>query len=408
MSYNSHHWGAPTASGQSTGEGGNAGGRYSSSLEMEPMISASGNTKGAGSPGSSKYHGKRTSPGSAGRMVLVTLACLAMLYFGYGVGRDDGLETAKQPNASPTPSLVRKPPVDQKNEEVKESRPEMPNDDDEPSDEDAEDDKMIESTNSAEEREEEGRGSDDADDVDDTAAQPDLDAPQENDSSKSAEEDPADAVTEDEAAREDDEDEDDDATQDFAPDGDSDDGDDSDENAEDNDDAVADNADTDDDDEAGEGDDDTKDDDNSTEDFDNEDKDGHVDTAPKQSLEDDDSVVDDDAVSKDTDDDDPAASADDDAAGSSDDDQEDDANAIAKKLVPNGVSDTPTTAYQIPDTVHNRFVKWSKELHQISEMEEYKGGEPRVNWEWHPRKRADRFPGVDDRVSSFTFDNTTG
>ena len=352
MSYNSHHWGAPTASGQSTGEGGNAGGRYGSSLEMEPMIgtasSGSGGSQGQ-SKGSSKYHGKRTSPGSAGRMVLVTLACLAMLYFGYGVGRDDGLETAKQPNASPTPSLVRKPPTDQKNEEVKPDMTDRPNDEDEPSDEDDKD--------------------------------ADVDAPQENENdgpsttgskSKPVEEDPADAVVEDEAALQDNEDEDDDATQDFAPDG-------------DNDDAAE--------------------DDDSTEDFDDEDKDGHVDPTPeekldRQNLEDDDNVVDDDTVSKDTDDDNAAASADDDAAGSSDDDQEDDANAIAKKLVPNGVSDTPTTAYRVPDAVHNRFVKWSKELHQISEMEEYKGGEPKVNWEWHPRKRADRFPVVDDRVSA--------
>ena len=107
------------------------------------------------------------------------------------------------------------------------------------------------------------------------------------------------------------------------------------------------------------------------------------------------------------------AAADDDAAGSSDDedgndDQEDDANAIAKKPVPGGVSDTPTTAYRIPDTVHNRFIKWSKELHQISEMEEYKGGEPKVNWEWHPRKRSDRFPGVDDRVSVIHLIQMTG
>lgn len=340
MSYNSHHWGAPTASGQSTGEGGNAGGRYGSSLEMEPMIgtasSGSGGSQGQ-SKGSSKYHGKRTSPGSAGRMVLVTLACLAMLYFGYGVGRDDGLETAKQPNASPTPSLVRKPPTDQKNEKVMTDRP---NADDEPSDEDDKD--------------------------------ADVDAPQEkaNDGpsatggrSKPVEEDPADAVAEDEAARQDNEDEDDDATQDFAPDGDNDD------------DAAED------------------DDDDSTEDFDDEDKDGHVDPTPEEKVaqqnEDDDSVVDDDAVSQDADDDD---------VREDDANAEDDANVIAKKLVPGGVSDTPTTAYSVPDAVHNRFVKWSKELHQISEMEEYKGGEPRVNWEWHPRKRADRFPAVDDRV----------
>ena len=370
--YNSHHWGAPTASGQSTGEAGNPSGRYGSSLEMEPMISASGNTKGAGSPGSSKYHGKRTSPGSAGRMVLVTLACLAMLYFGYGVGRDDGLETAKQPNASPTPSLVRKPPAVDQSKEVKPDMTDRTNDDDdEPSDEDAEDDQMLESTGSAEERDE-------------------VDA-QENDGSKPVGEDPADAVTEDEAAREDDEDEDDDATQDFAPDGDS-----------NNDNADVTDAEDDDDDDSVEDD----GDDDSTEDFDDEAKDGHVDVTPgeklaQQNLEDDDSVVDDDTVSQD---------ADTSAGGSSDngDENDQDANAIAKKLVPNGVSDTPTTAYQIPDTVHNRFVKWSKELHQISEMEEYKGGEPRVNWEWHPRKRADRFPGVDDRVSSFTFDNTTG
>ena len=350
--YNSHHWGAPTASGQSTGEGGNVSGRYGSSLEMEPMIapasSGGGGSQGQ-SKGSSKYHGKRSSSLSTGRMVLVTLACLAMLYFGYGVGRDDGLETAKQPNASPTPSLVRKPPTDQKNEEVKPDMTDRPNDEDEPSDEDDKD--------------------------------ADVDAPQEKENDepsttgskiKPVEEDPADAVVEDEAALQDNEDEDDDATQDFAPDG-------------DNDDAAE--------------------DDDSTEDFDDEDKDGHVDPTPeekldRQNLEDDDNVVDDDTVSKDTDDDNAAASADDDAAGSSDDDQEDDANAIAKKLVPNGVSDTPTTAYRVPDAVHNRFVKWSKELHQISEMEEYKGGEPKVNWEWHPRKRADRFPVVDDRVSA--------
>lgn len=309
MSYNSHHWGAPTASGQSTGEGG-------SSLEMEPMIGASGNIKGAGAPGSSKYHGKRTSPGSAGRIVLVTLACLAMLYFGYGVGRDAGLETPRQPNASPTPSLVRKPPAIDQSKEVRPEMTDRPNDDDEPSDEDAEDDQMLESASSAED--EAGRGNENEAEANAVGGDDGEADAHENDGGKEEEEDPADAVTGDEAAREDNEDEDDDATQDFAPDGDSD---------------------------------------------DNNDEDSMADT----------------------DDDD-------------DGDEEDDANAIAKMLVPNGVSDTPTTAYRVPDAVHNRFVKWSKELHEISEMEEYKGGEPRVNWEWHPRKRADRFPAVDDRV----------
>ena len=416
MSYNSHHWGPPrhhnnatSTSGQSTGEGG-AGGGGRHSLEMEPMLSSSntgsghghkgndkiGNALGrlTGGSGSSKYHGKRTSSSSAGKLLLIGLACLAMMYLGFGVGRDGQVDTAKSPTAgngggkpSSTTPMVRKPnpssgKVDQK--QIQES--EMPNDDDEPSDEDEEDDKMLESSaeDDTEEDSEERKGEDDTSKV--------VDRPYVG--SLADKEDPklpesiANAVVEDTEALEDDEDEDDDATQNFAPE---------DDENEDGDGVStdADNADT------------GADDDDSTEDFADEDKDGVVKPSPEeklaqQNLEDDDNVVDDDTVSPDTDDDaDNEGAQDDDEVD--DDDEDDDAaggaNAIAQKLLPGGVSKTPIMDYRIPDSVHKRFIKWSKELHQITEMEEYKGGEPKVNWEWHPRKRRDRFPGVEERVS---------
>ena len=414
MSYNSHHWGPPrhnnatSSSGQSTGEGGGgSGGRHS--LEMEPMLSSSsssghghkgndriGNALGrlTGGSGSSKYHGKRTSSSSAGKLLLIGLACLAMMYLGFGVGRDGQVDTAKSPagsgesKASPTTPMVRKPnpssgKVDQK--QIQES--EMPNDDDEPSDEDEEDDKMLESSAEEDDNSSSGerKGEDDTSKV---ADRPYV-------GSLADKEDPklpesiANAVVEDTEALEDDEDEDDDATQDFAPEDDEDDA------------ADADDGTNDDVDDTDSG----ADDDDSTEDFSDEDKDGVVEPSPEeklaqQNLEDDDNVVDDDTVSPDTVDDDDEGAQDDDS--SDDDDEEDDAggaNAIAQKLLPGGVSKTPIMDYRIPDTVHKRFIKWSKELHQITEMEEYKGGEPKVNWEWHPRKRRDRFPGVEERVS---------
>lgn len=416
MSYNSHHWGpsrhhngATSPSGQSTGEGG----RHS--LEMEPMLSSDnssshghkGNDKigsalgrltGGNGGGSSKYHGKRTSlSASVGKLLLIGLACLAMVYLGFGVGRDGEVDTPKSPGNSDTgrgggpsptpPSMVRKPnssgKVDQK--QIKES--EMPNDDDEPSDEDEEDDKMLDSA------EEEGTSSGNNDEESKGGEEEDMsthkaevvDRPYAG--SLADKEDPklpesiANAVVEDTAALEDDEEEDDDATQDFAPE---------------------------------------------------EGKDGVVEASPEeklaqQNLEDDDNVVDDDTVSQDIDgaDDDDKGAEDDDGSmddddidnvdeedlakevdtvngsdgSTKDDDDEAGGNAIAQKLLPGGVSQTPTMDYRIPDTVHKRFIKWSKELHQITEMEEYKGGEPKVNWEWHPRKRKDRFPGVEERVS---------
>jgi len=381
MSYSNHHWAparenAGSPSGQSTGEGG-GGGRHS--LEMEPMISTTKNSSTGGSADSSKYHGKRTlwSSTSAGRLLLVGLACLAMMYLGFNVGGRDGDIDSGGGGPSPTP-MVRKPPNSSGKDKVKgavvDKKPiqesEMPNDDDEPSDEDEEDDKMLDG-NAEEERDsdaEEAAGSS----AGEENQHPELPESEDN------------AVIEDEAALEDDEDEDDDATQDFATSGDADA------------DADADAKDADDD---------------STQDFDDKDKDGQVEPSPEQklaqqNLEDDDNIVDDDAVSEDEDDgeavteddDDDIDSVDEEDSSASDDASDD--NAIAKKRVPGGMSKTPTMEYRIPGTVHKRFIKWSEELHKITEMEEYRGGEPKVNWEWHPRRREDRFPGVEERVSS--------
>jgi len=57
--------------------------------------------------------------------------------------------------------------------------------------------------------------------------------------------------------------------------------------------------------------------------------------------------------------------------------------------------------YHIRNKIKKRFHKWDDELRHIVEMDKYQGGEPKVNWDWHPKKRKDRFPSVEERVKYY-------
>lgn len=393
-----------SASGQETGEGGSgaSSGVWTSTshrphhddhdAEMAPMLGGGGGgggTKGNDKLGSAfrrlagdsdhngKYHGRlhHARGHSCRSAMLIGAAVAAVIYLGYSVGlggSGGGAVGASGGAGGPGPSpMVRKPKPSEPGVQVKESN--MPNDDDEPSDEDAEDDEMLEGKDGDPEKDS-GEGTDDDGVGEQKSRAPNAGAADDDDS-----------VVEDADAVEDDENEDDDAaSQNFADD-----------------DAFEDDGD------------------------DTEEKDGTADTAakdaaipstsaaPKQDLADDDSVVDDDEVSEDDSQDDDEAVDDD---GSSDDDDsigdedldkdkdlvntqlDEDGNLIAN-LFPGGVTTSPSIEYKIPSVIHKRFIKWSEELHQITEMGDYKSGEPKVNWDWHPRTRKERFPSVDERVS---------
>jgi len=427
-----------SASGQETGEGGGGGwtsashrpGHESDDAEMAPMLGSGGNGSSSGSGGggnkgndkiggafrrlaggdsansNGKYHGSKYGPHHSSRgyypscrsVVLIGATFAAMIYLGYSVGlggtdgggSGGGALSPQGGGPSPTP-LVRK-------------KPSIPDSiDARPDDADEMDDDAVPVVDEEDPEKDSGEGSDDDDDDDGGVGSKDADGERNRSRAPDAvADDDDDAVVEDADAVEDDENEDDDATQNFA------------------DDDAVDNDDDDDDDSVDNDDDDT------------EEKDGTADTAAKtpaapsavqQDLNDDDSVVDDDAVSSDRppSDDDDAAGTDTDDDDSVDDEDGDadldndkdllvapddeglvdeDGNPIAM-LIPGGVSTTPSVEYRIPSSVHKRFIKWSDELHQVTEMDEYKGGEPKVNWEWHPRTRKERFPSVEERIKYY-------
>jgi len=64
-------------------------------------------------------------------------------------------------------------------------------------------------------------------------------------------------------------------------------------------------------------------------------------------------------------------------------------------------SDSPRSAYRIPPVIRAEFRKWSNELQNLTDMAVYDGSVPDVHWEWHEAERADRFPGIEERVEYY-------
>eukprot|EP00957_Ditylum_brightwellii_P036590 2772118-Ditylum_brightwellii.AAC.1 len=72
---------------------------------------------------------------------------------------------------------------------------------------------------------------------------------------------------------------------------------------------------------------------------------------------------------------------------------------VDEVLIETDTKNTSSKPFHVRESVQDTFVKWSTYLHHHTRLDKYKGGEPDVNWDWHPRNRSDRFPSVEERVS---------